>query len=391
VNISLRSLARTGLAAVAAFTVAACGELREGAGRLFDRRTPREQYQDALEQAGLGSRALVRDWLAAADRALTEPARVTSPHVEEGFVAASDVVALGYRLAARRGQEITFEIVIPGDTSTLVFLDVWYIAGDGASAPSQVAHADSGVRVIRHKPRRDGDYVVRAQPELLRSARFATSLRLSATLAFPVRGARERDIGSVFGDARDAGARSHHGIDIFAPRGTPVVAAASGVVTRVGTTGLGGNVVWMSDQEGNRLYYAHLDRSIVESNMKVSVGDTLGFVGNTGNARTTPPHLHFGVYRRGEGPTDPFWFVHEPRGTVPRLVADTSALGDWVRVARAPTALRSGPARTADTSLALTLDTPARVVAAIGDWYRVRLASGALGYLPMRSIEPAGY
>ena len=92
------------------------------------------------------------------------------------------------------------------------------------------------------------------------------------------------------------------------------MAAAPGTVTRVNETNLGGKVVWLRDTLGNSLYYAHLDSQAVSSGMQVNIGDTLGFVGNTGNARTTPPHLHFGVYRRGEGPVDPWWFLHRPRG-----------------------------------------------------------------------------
>jgi murein DD-endopeptidase MepM/ murein hydrolase activator NlpD len=382
---SVSAVRRVLVAAAVSLLVSGCGEIRKGAEHLFDRRTARERYHDALENAGLGSRALVRDWLAAAERALREPATVSTPHAEQGYVAAADVVALGYRITVRRGQEITFEMAIPDDTTTLVFLDVWYVdAVEGGR--SLVAHADSGARVIRHKPKRDGDYIVRAQPELLRSARFTSTLRLSATLAFPVHGRREQDIGSVFGDRRDGGARSHHGIDIFAPRGTPVVAASPGVVTRVGEWGLGGNVVWMSDEDGNRLYYAHLDRWNVSEGARVETGDTLGFVGNTGNARTTPPHLHFGVYHRGQGPANPYWFVHQPRNAITRLVADTGAIGRWVRVVRSP-ALRNGPATSADTALTLTPGASVRVVAATGDWYRVRLPDGVLGYVPARSTD----
>jgi murein DD-endopeptidase MepM/ murein hydrolase activator NlpD len=379
---------RSLLIATLTLLVAGCAEIRERAEGLFERRPARERYSDALEKAGLGSRALVRDWAAAAERALREPAVITTPHVEEGFVAASDVVALGYRVKARRGQEITFDMAIPGDTTTLVFLDVWYV-DPVEGGPSLVAHADSGERTIRHKPRRDGDYIVRAQPELLRSARFTTTVRLGATLAFPVHGRGERDIGSVFGDSRDGGARSHHGIDIFAPRGTPVIAASSGVVTRVGSRGLGGNVVWMSDEDGNRLYYAHLDRWNVTEGARVQTGDTLGFVGNTGNARTTPPHLHFGVYHRGQGPANPYWFVHKPRTTTPRIVADTSAIGEWVRIARGTGVLRTGPAGSADTAVAVESGASARVVAATADWYRVRLPDGVIGYVPSRSTELA--
>jgi murein DD-endopeptidase MepM/ murein hydrolase activator NlpD len=358
--------------------------VRDAARELFDSRTPRERYRDALVAAGLGNTALVRDWLNEADRALREAPLVNAPHVEEGLLAAADAMALGYRVSAKRGQEILFEMALASDTTTTLYIDVWYVDSRRSDSVVHVNSADSGQRTLRHKPRRDGVYIVRAQPELLRAGRFTATVRIAGTLAFPVRGGREHDIGSSFGDSRDGGSRSHHGIDIFAPRGTPVLAAAPGVVTRVGEIGLGGNVVWMHDRDGNRLYYAHLDRWHVNEGDAVEIGDTLGFVGNTGNARTTPPHLHFGVYRRGEGPMDPFWFVHQPSAQVPRLVADTSALGRYIGAARTALAVRSAPGSRADTAGLVTSDTSARVIAATGEWYRVRLADGATGYVRAR-------
>jgi hypothetical protein len=197
----------------------------------------------------------------------------------------------------------------------------------------------------------------------------------------------ERDIGSKFGAPRDAGARSHHGIDIFAKRGTPVVAASAGVVNRVNETNIGGKVVWLRDTFGNSLYYAHLDSQAVSSGMRVEIGDTLGFVGNTGNARTTPPHLHFGVYRRGEGPVDPYWFVHRPRGNVPRLVADTARLGQWIRPAGDRAILLTAPSLKSDTLSRLGRHTALRVLSAYGEYYRVRLPDGVTGFVSARLME----
>jgi hypothetical protein len=140
----------------------------------------------------------------------------------------------------------------------------------------------------------------------------------------------ERDIGSRFGAPRDAGARSHHGIDIFARRGTPVVAAATGVVNRVNVTDIGGKVVWVRDVLGNSLYYAHLDSQAVSSGMRVNVGDTLGFVGNTGNARTTPPHLISVSIAAARDRS-----IHTGSSTVRQERAstrrDTALLGRWIR------------------------------------------------------------
>jgi peptidoglycan LD-endopeptidase LytH len=121
----------------------------------------------------------------------------------------------------------------------------------------------------------------------------------------------------------------------------------------------------------------------------VRVGDTLGLIGNTGNARTTAPHLHFGIYRRGEGAVDPYPFVYEIRDTIPTLTADTSALGSWVRV-RTPTAvLRAQPLDTATVVATLERWTPARLLGATGSWQRIELSDGLAGFVPAGRTEPA--
>ena len=96
-------------------------------------------------------------------------------------------------------------------------------------------------------------------------------------MTFPVKGLSPRSVQSQFGAQRDAGRRSHEGIDIFAPRGTPVVAAIDGWVGSSTANGLGGNVIWVwSPVGGLRTYYAHLDRydPRVREGMPISRGDT---------------------------------------------------------------------------------------------------------------------
>ncbi len=121
----------------------------------------------------------------------------------------------------------------------------------------------------------------------------------------PVVGATKKSIISIYGDARDGG-RKHEGIDIVAPRGTMVVAPSEGEIVEVGYNSLGGKVIWMKDNKLKRAYYfAHLDSQIVTKGMIVKQGDTLGTVGNTGNARRTRSHLHFGIYKKdGRTPVD---------------------------------------------------------------------------------------
>ncbi len=87
----------------------------------------------------------------------------------------------------------------------------------------------------------------------------------------------------------------HHGIDIFAPMGTPLLAVADGTVFSVGWNNLGGNRLWLRDKDGNEFYYAHLSAfsPLALNGLRVKAGAVLGFVGNSGDAITTPPHLHF--------------------------------------------------------------------------------------------------
>ena len=114
----------------------------------------------------------------------------------------------------------------------------------------------------------------------------------------PVAGVLGRDIESTWGAARSGG-RKHQGADIFAPKGTAVVAATDGVVLSIGLDRLGGNVVYLLGEGLTVQYYAHLDswEPGLQEGQHVKAGAALGRVGNTGNAATTPSHLHFGVSR----------------------------------------------------------------------------------------------
>ncbi|RZT36898.1 M23 family metallopeptidase [Cupriavidus agavae] len=124
-------------------------------------------------------------------------------------------------------------------------------------------------------------------------------------LPVPVQGVAKRALRDTWGVARGGG-RRHEGIDIFATRGRPVLSATEGIVTRTGTNRLGGNVVWVMGPGRQMHYYAHLDRhGDVKPGDRVAPGAVLGYVGDTGNARGTPPHLHYGVYT-GSGAINPF-------------------------------------------------------------------------------------
>ena len=111
-------------------------------------------------------------------------------------------------------------------------------------------------------------------------------------------------------------------LDIFAARGTPVGSTTRGVVSAVRESGLGGRQVWVLGPALERHYYAHLDdwREGLAVGDVVLPGDVLGYVGDTGNARGTPPHLHYGIYADG-GALDPLPRLRtaavDPPGTAP--------------------------------------------------------------------------
>ena len=143
-------------------------------------------------------------------------------------------------------------------------------------------------------------------------------LRLStadppASLRVPVDGVRVRQIADTWGAPRSGG-RHHQGVDIFAPRGTPVRSTTRGLVVRVGTLSLGGQIVAVLGPGLHVHYYAHLDRfGTFEAGDVVRQGDILGYVGDTGNAKGTPFHLHYGVYTPTSGAVNPRPMLHDHR------------------------------------------------------------------------------
>lgn len=121
---------------------------------------------------------------------------------------------------------------------------------------------------------------------------------------FPVKGKDASAIGSVLGAPRGED-RLHKGIDIFADEGTPVVASVEGTLEQVGTIDLGGLRVGIRDRDGNYHYYAHLSATASDLppiGSLISAGSTIGYVGKTGNAINTPPHLHYSINEDGSKP-----------------------------------------------------------------------------------------
>ena len=135
-------------------------------------------------------------------------------------------------------------------------------------------------------------------------------MELPVQLTMPVEKIKPRQIQDTWGTVRSGG-RKHEGIDIFAKRGTPVLSTTQGIVVRVGIDDLGGKVVWIVGPNLSRHYYAHLNDYVdqIQECDWVEVGEVIGYVGNTGNAKSTPPHLHYGIYLNGQGAVNPYPYL----------------------------------------------------------------------------------
>ena len=384
-NASVAGSGRTVWACLAVLSLAGCDQVDQFQNDLRDL-TPHEAYMESLRAVKLAETALGIQWAEAAAQSLRNAPTVTLPFEEEGFLFAERPEARSYRVELRRGQRLSIDAELDGGDPFRVFIDVYRMPEDASRSPLPVLSSELRSEHLEYVSTRRADYVVRLQPELLGGGRYRVALAVEASLAFPVAQRDTRAVLSFFGDTRAGGSRNHRGVDIFAPRGTPVLSATNGVVYRVETTGIGGKVVWVRDSdEPQRIYYAHLDSQVVRDGMEVERGTLLGFVGNTGNARTTPPHLHFSVYSRGA--VDPFYYLFEPPQTMADASAPLDRLGSWTRTVGPGIRLREGPSSRAEVVAELEESTPLRVLAASGPWYRVRLPNGVDGFIAARLTE----
>jgi murein DD-endopeptidase MepM/ murein hydrolase activator NlpD len=233
---------------------------------------------------------------------------VQLPFAQRGELDGKGGAAAAFGFDAAGGQTLELALEREPEDASLpgerLYVEVFRVVDLlGHAVHERLAALRPAASTLRTRLPSDGTYRVLVQTEGGRERRYGLILELSAALPFPVVGAYVDAVGSVFGAPRDDGRRYHEGIDIFVKRLTPVLAVAAGrAMPR--TDALGGNTVWLNTP-GTSYYYAHLDRVAVRDQQRVRPGDVLGYVGNTGNARNMPSHLHFGVYRWGQKPVDP--------------------------------------------------------------------------------------
>jgi len=364
--------------------IVGCKTVKQG---LFSKQSPHEAYHSKLSDSGLDSNIIGREWIQASNHAFSQAVTVEIPYTEALVFNYMNFQSASYRLNLKEGQNVHILVEPEFTDSTEIFIDLFRFINDEFR---QAAFADKDSLRLDYRVNRSDEYILRIQPELMAQGLYTVYIFTDASLNFPVPGKDFNSISSFFGDPRDGNSRRHEGIDIFAPRGTPALAVGSGRVTRTGTNRLGGKVVWVSDsQRGYNYYYAHLDSQLVRPGMQVMEGDTVGLIGNTGNAITTPPHLHFGIYAFGRRSIDPSVFFH--RSEMPAI--DSSYINlyadQWVKTTAPRTNFRNAPGMDAEVTNTLPRDTPVKINGITNNWLRAELPEGEHGYIYQTLVTPA--
>lgn len=363
--------------------IAGCQEPTEVIEENYQPRYLHDAYTHGLYDSGLSETQLGRLWVEEAEKALSSPQVIKTPFATHIYVSETEAKGFGYQFEALLGQEVTIRLQEEKSQDGEIFMDLFRINDDPEVPLHHVASADTILNEIIFEPKADRTYILRLQPELLRKGKYRLEIQSRAALAFPVSGKDKSAIGSLFGAPRDAGRRKHHGIDIFSRRHTPIIAPCDGYVRGTEPNMLGGKVIWLKDDERTQvLYFAHLQDVLVDEGDYVTEGDTIGTVGNSGNAITTSPHLHFGIY--SEGPRDPYNFVVDPRTRFKRELAKKDRIGDFVRTNKSA---RLRLLDTASRSITLIEDQLLLVRGTTGMYYHVELPDGTSGHISYGDIE----
>jgi murein DD-endopeptidase MepM/ murein hydrolase activator NlpD len=169
--------------------------------------------------------------------------------------------------------------------------------GLGTGFPGRPTAPTQPVRPAPNAPKEPGHSIPGAPPELVRPAPEVTARLSQGGYVFPLFGPAA--FGDTFGAFRaDVAGKWHHGEDLVAPAGTPVLAVADGTLFSVGWNDIGGWRLWLRDTAGNEFYYAHLSAysPLAAAGRTVKAGDVLGFVGSSGDADGGVSHLHFEIH-----------------------------------------------------------------------------------------------
>ncbi len=343
-------------------------------------------YQESLQELGLIHTEMYKRWIIASNKALINPVTIKPPFQEIILFSDIDPAAYGYRFDLKRGERLTINLERLNGDDGLLFLDLFEVSQDSTNRLKHIASQDTVNHDIDIEVSTDMSVLLCIQPELLISSLNRLLITKSSSLEFPVAGRGKEAIGSLFGVPRDAGRRVHEGIDIFARRHTPIISVSDGHVNFAGHRegSLGGNVIWVKDEKRDlSIYYAHLQDVLVQEDEYVLRGDTIGTIGNSGNAKTTSPHLHFGIYQNGA--VDPYAYVVSPRTKPTAILSDTSIISDHMRVSGLDWGNRNIYSRTMKP--VMQNDDYCLVVGATSTYYKVQDAKGEITYVFYDNID----
>ena len=320
-------------------------------------------------------------WHASYQTALHDSLYIELPYAEVGIFSDENLPVYSYDVHLERGEKVMVKMT---SDSTFAFLDIYsYKSADSLKNKPILSEKLSNETSIAMPVEQSEKYKILIQPQLYAFSTFKIEIYTQPSLKFPVAGFSDRAIQSFWGNPRSGGTRLHEGIDIFAPRLTPVVAVTDGHISFTGERGLGGKQVWLRDGIfGASYYYAHLDSIKTTTTNKVSVGDTLGFVGNTGNAKTTAPHLHFGIYT-SKGAIDPLPFVR----TRERKEMNINTPSDLGIITSQKANVRNEPNSNSLNLNTLKYQDTIQIMGRTRDWYHAILDNGSKGFIHKSLIK----
>ena len=345
--------------------------------------SPHDSYYSALLRENL--KATAERWMMEAEESLAAPLRISLPYSERRLLEADYLQPITFAFDLKMDELVQVNIFPSINTRAEVFVDVFYVK-DAATEPKRIASMAVKEQQLKIGAEHTGQYLVRIQPSHAAQGLMDITITSPLRYGFPVDTESENAVQSFFGGDRDGGARRHEGIDIFAPRGTPVIAAEAGRVARVGETPRGGKHVWVRG-DNRSFYYAHLDSIAVSPGDRVRRGDVLGTVGNTGNAVTTSPHLHFGIYKFVRGAVDPLPLVGRKKSVNTYAPPLVELAPRWLSINTKEVNLRSGPSLKTSIVASLLRAELVQVDSVAGDWLRVTTGKGTKGYIARRLTE----
>src|SRR5690554_1272013 len=363
---------------VIGIVIMSCDQVQKAAD-IIVHRSAREVYERDFSK----NDSLLAKWQNEFKKAQKDSLQITLPYSESGIISKEDFFVYSYNVKLKEGERIVIEVEKQPD-STFVFVDLFQENQEKSKNFKLVKSAEDKSSTLSQEIDQSGFYKIIIQPQMGLEFPFILKIYSEPVYPFPVSGGENKNVKSFWADPRDAGSRSHEGIDIFADRGTPVIAVANGRISDVGDRGLGGKQVWLRDKSfKNTVYYAHLDSIAVSKGQRVKMGDTLGFVGNTGNAETLPPHLHFGIYKT-KGAINPFPFI---RKTEIQTVDNPSTIRKAV-VLKQGTEVNKGPASIFKKVGNLKANDTIAVLGKSQNWFHIQTKDSLKGYVNEKLVNP---